>query len=59
MAEEVQQEDQVNKAMKYHEVKTFEQKHVENMTKTNPFKTKMAEMSLTNAKMKKSVKWNN
>lgn len=58
MAEEVQQEDQVSKAMKYHEVRTFEQKHVENMTKTNPFKTKIAEMSLTNAKnFKKSIKW--
>jgi hypothetical protein len=28
------------------------------MTKTNPFKTKIAEMSLTNAKnFKKSIKW--
>jgi hypothetical protein len=30
---------------------------VENMTKTNPYKSKVAEMSLTNAKLKKSVKW--
>jgi hypothetical protein len=57
MAEEVQQEDQVSKAMKYHEVRTFEQKHNDNMDKTNPYKTKIAEMSLTNAKsFKKSVK---
>lgn len=43
--------------MKYHEVRTFEQKHVDNMNKTNPYKTKIAEMSLTNAKsFKKSVK---
>ena len=56
MAEEVQQEDQVNKAMKYHEVRTFEEKHVENMTKANPYKSKIAEMSLTSAKLKKSVK---
>lgn len=42
MAEEVQQEDQVNKAMKYHEIKTFEQKHIQNMTKENPYKTKIA-----------------
>ncbi len=46
----MQQEDQVGKAMKYHEVKTFEDKHTENMTKTNPFKAKISEMSLTNAK---------
>ena len=50
MAEDVQQEDQVSKAMKYHEVRTFEQKHSDNMNKTNPYKTKIAEMSLTNAK---------
>lgn len=57
MAEDVQREDQVTKAMKYHEVKTFEEKHSQNMTKTNPYKTKIAEMSLTNGKnQQKSVK---
>jgi hypothetical protein len=44
--------------MKYHETRTFEQKHTENMNKTNPYKTKIAEMSLTSAKnLKKSIKW--
>lgn len=57
MAEDVQREDQVTKAMKYHEVKTFEQKHTLNMTKSNPYKTKIAEMSLTNGKsFQKSIK---
>lgn len=41
--------------MKYHEVRTFEQKHSENMAKTNTYKTKIAEMSLTNAKNMKNT----
>ena len=53
IAETLQQEDQVTKAMQYHEVRTFENKHVENMTKLNPFKTKIAEMSLNKSKSRK------
>lgn len=44
------QEDVANKATKYQEVRTFEQKHNQNMTKTNPYKAKIAEMSLSNSK---------
>jgi hypothetical protein len=38
------------KAMKYHEVRTFEEKHNENMTKSNPYKAKISEMSLSKSK---------
>lgn len=44
------QEDVATKAVKYQEVKTFEQKHNENMTKTNPYKSKIAEMNLSKSK---------
>jgi len=36
--------------MKYHETRTFENKHNENMMKTNPYKSKISEMSLSKAK---------
>jgi hypothetical protein len=52
MAETLQQEDQATKAMKYHEVRTFEQKHNENMNKSNAYKSKIAQMSLSKAKNK-------
>lgn len=46
----MQQEDFATKAVKYQEVKTFEQKHNENMVKSQPYKTKIAEMSLSKSK---------
>ena len=49
----MQQEDQATKAMKYHEVRTYEDKHNENMNKTNAYKKKIAEMSLSKAKKSK------
>ena len=52
MGETLQQEDQATKAMKYHEVRTFEQKHNENMNKSNAYKSKIAQMSLSKAKNK-------
>lgn len=52
MAETLQQEDQATKAMKYHEVRTFEDKHGENMNKSNPYKKKIAQLSLSKAKHK-------
>jgi hypothetical protein len=50
LAEELMQEDLATKAVKFQEVKTFEQKHNENMTKTNPYKAKIAELSLSKSK---------
>jgi hypothetical protein len=50
LAEELQQEDVAAKALKYQEVRTFEQKHNENMVKAQPYKTKIAEMSLSKSK---------
>ena len=44
------QEDQATRAMKFHETKTYEQKHAENMAKSNPYKTKLAQSSLSKAK---------
>lgn len=40
------QEDQATKAMKFHETRTYEQKHSENLAKSNPYKAKMAQSSL-------------
>lgn len=50
MAETLMQEDQATRAMKFHETKTYEQKHAENMAKSNPYKTKLAQTSLSKAK---------
>lgn len=44
------QEDQATRAMKFHEVKTYEKNHGENMAKSNPYKTKLAQTSLSKAK---------
>ena len=52
MAEALMQEDQATRAMMFHEVKTYHQKHGENMAKSNPYKTKIAQASLS-----KSKKW--
>lgn len=38
------------KAEKYAEVRTFENKHNENMAKSNPYRAKISEMSLTKSK---------
>lgn len=48
------QEDQATRAMMFHDGKTFNQKHTENMAKSNPYKTKIAQASLS---MSKSKKW--
>jgi hypothetical protein len=37
----------------FHEGKTFNQKHNENMMKSNPYKTKIAQASLSMSKSKK------
>ena len=50
LAQALQQEDVASKAMKYHQVRTFEEKHNENMAKTNPYKAKISEMSLSKSK---------
>lgn len=55
MAEALRQEDQATRAMMFHEIKTYEQKHNENMAKSNPFKTKMAQTNLS--KSKKAWVW--
>lgn len=52
MAETLMQEDQATRAMMFHEVKTYQEKHNENMVKSNPYKTKIAQASLS-----KSKKW--
>lgn len=52
MSEALMQEDQATRAMMFHEVKTYHQKHNENMAKSNPYKTKIAQASLS-----KSKKW--
>lgn len=38
------------KAMNYTDVRTFEDKHNENMMKSNPYRAKISEMSLSKAK---------
>lgn len=44
LAERLQQEDQAAKALLYHQVRTFEQKHNENMAKTNPYNLKVTQL---------------
>lgn len=50
MAETLMQEDQATRAMMFHEVKTYQEKHNENMVKSNPYKTKIAQASLSKSK---------
>ena len=53
---EVLYREERNEKVRKHEVqRTFEAAHTQNMIDMNPFKTKMAEFSLTNAK-NKSIK---
>ena len=59
MAEILMQEDQATRAMQFHETKNYEQKHTNNMEKSNPYKTKLAQTSLSKAKKGKWLEFMN
>lgn len=43
-------EDNEAKATRFQTIKTYEQKHSQNMTQLNEYKSKISEMSLTRAR---------
>ncbi len=52
-------EEREEKRKKFEEIKRYEQSHLENMATRDPFKSKIATMSLTNAKNKLSSRSSN
>jgi hypothetical protein len=52
-------EEREEKRRKFEEIKRYEQSHLDNMVSRDPFKSKIATMSLTNAKSKQASRSSN